>query len=153
MPPSGSEHRTAAMEKLGSCGLPLPAEIKGTSSWRCLGKFLSTFLAFLPSLCTSQLCNYTSPDHGCFSEVIPPPRYPQHQRAAEVLKHKLQKHPPSQQQHLYDDQMGLRQRFVMPRQYQFIAKVVAKRCDYDSTKTVQWLLLSSTAGGCSDPFV
>lgn len=44
--------------------LPLPWGVKGTSSWTCSEKCLSTFLAFLPWLWTSQLCNYTSPDHG-----------------------------------------------------------------------------------------
>lgn len=31
----------------------------------------STFLAILPSLRTSRLCNYSSADHGYFPEVTP----------------------------------------------------------------------------------
>lgn len=42
------------------------------------------FPCFSLSLCTSQLHNYTSPDHGRFSEVIPFSGYPKHQRAASV---------------------------------------------------------------------
>lgn len=106
---------------LSSQFLPLPRGIEGTSSWICSEKCLSTLLAFLPWLWTSQLCNYTSPDHGYHGIIQGDSssrisKTPEGSRSVKAGTAKASTFLPTAAP-LWADKARLRKRFVMPSQH------------------------------------